>query len=54
MIWQKINYIHANPVRGGLVAGAEDWLWSSARWYAGFRPVKLEMDGDVLTELTRA
>jgi putative transposase len=48
-----IDYIHANPVRRGLVAAAEDWEWSSARWYAGLRPVKLEMDQDVLVELGR-
>jgi putative transposase len=48
-----IDYIHANPVRRGLVDRAEDWEWSSARWYAGLRPVKLEMDQGVLTELAR-
>jgi putative transposase len=48
-----IDYIHANPVRRGLVARAEDWEWSSARWYAGLRPVKLEMDESVLMELAR-
>jgi putative transposase len=48
-----IDYIHANPVRRGLVTRAEDWEWSSARWYAGLRPVKLEMDRDVLIELAR-
>ena len=26
-----VHYIHENPVRAGLVAKAEDWLWSSAR-----------------------
>jgi hypothetical protein len=46
-------YIHANPVRRGLVASAEDWEWSSARWYAGLRPVKLEMDDGVLADLAR-
>jgi len=25
-----IDYIHANPVKAGLVAGAEEWRWSSA------------------------
>ena len=39
-----IEYIHLNPVRRGLVERPEDWAWSSARWYAGFRPVPLEMD----------
>lgn len=32
---EKIGYIHANPVRRGLVERAEDWVWSSARDYAG-------------------
>jgi putative transposase len=41
---QMIDYIHANPVRRGLVARPEDWKWSSARWYAGIRPVPIEMD----------
>jgi len=31
MIWQKINYIHANPVRAGLVKSAKDYRWSSFR-----------------------
>jgi REP element-mobilizing transposase RayT len=26
MIWQKINYIHANPVKAGLVSSAKDLL----------------------------
>jgi len=44
---QMIDYIHANPVRRSLVAKPEDWIWSSARWYAGIRPVPLEMDRTV-------
>jgi putative transposase len=31
MIWQKINYIHANPVKAGLVGSAEEYPWSSFR-----------------------
>ncbi len=27
---QKINYIHANPVRRQYVKKPEDWMWSSA------------------------
>ena len=41
---KMIDYIHANPVRRGLVALAEEWEWSSARWYAGIRPVRIELD----------
>jgi putative transposase len=40
----EIKYFHANPVRRGLVAHPDDWEWSSARWYAGIRPVAIEMD----------
>ena len=32
---QKINYIHENPVRAGIVENASDYLYSSARDYAG-------------------
>jgi REP element-mobilizing transposase RayT len=28
---QKVNYIHVNPVRAGLVGRAVDYRWSSAR-----------------------
>ena len=31
----KVNYIHQNPVRAGLVDDAEDWDYSSARFYGG-------------------
>jgi len=34
MIEQRINYIYENPVKTGLVASAEDYLFSSARNYA--------------------
>jgi putative transposase len=32
---QKIDYIHDNPVRAGIVENAEDYLYSSARNYMG-------------------
>jgi hypothetical protein len=28
---QKVNYVHQNPVRAGLVSSAEDYRWSSVR-----------------------
>jgi putative transposase len=31
---EKVEYIHANPVRAELVAKPTDWRWSSARWWA--------------------
>jgi putative transposase len=30
---QKIDYIHLNPVRAGIVKTAEEWMYSSARAY---------------------
>ena len=30
---EKLDYMHLNPVRRGLVIRAVDWKWSSARWY---------------------
>ena len=32
---EKVEYIHLNPVRAGLVHQAEDWPWSSVREYSG-------------------
>ena len=32
---QKLNYIHNNPVRAGIVEKPEDYLYSSARNYMG-------------------
>ena len=31
----KLNYIHQNPVRAGIVADAEHYLYSSAMDYTG-------------------
>jgi putative transposase len=31
MLMQKVNYIHQNPVRAGLVERADDYRWSSVR-----------------------
>ena len=32
-IWQKLEYIHQNPVRAGLCITAKDYYWSSAMFY---------------------
>jgi putative transposase len=41
-----IDYIHLNPVRRGLVTRANDWKWSSCRWYLSDRR---EVDPDLPT-----
>ena len=43
MLRQKLDYIHYNPVRIGLVDRPEDWVYSSARDYLGQDGV-LEID----------
>jgi len=43
-IEQVIDYIHANPVRRGLVERPTDWLWSSAQAHAGDDDVPLKID----------
>jgi putative transposase len=32
-VWDKINYIHNNPVESGLVKQAHEWVYSSASNY---------------------
>ncbi len=43
-LYEKIDYCHHNPSRRGLVSDPLDWMWSSARWYAGLRDGTLEID----------
>lgn len=50
MFLEKMNYIHSNPVRAGLVQDAVDYRWSSARIWQR-RPLKNEplfTDGDLI------
>ena len=44
MIWQKINYIHANPVKAKLVKSSKDYYWSSfGAFYLGSeQPLKID------------
>ena len=39
-----VDYIHANPVRRGLVEQPADWEWSSAQFWEGCSDVPLRMD----------
>lgn len=34
VIWEKISYVHNNPVAAGLVYRAHDYVYSSASDYA--------------------
>jgi putative transposase len=43
-IWEKIDYIHNNPVKRKLCVAPQDWQWSSAAAYAGSRAGPLSID----------
>ena len=43
---QKLDYIHNNPVKAGVVQNPEDYLYSSARNYASLDSV---LDVDIIT-----
>jgi putative transposase len=45
---EKVNYIHLNPVRAGLVERAQEYRWSSARWWSATpeedEPLRIDRD----------
>ena len=41
---ETLDYMHFNPMRRGLVARPEDWLWSSFNSYGGSGAIALEVD----------
>jgi len=47
MIWQKVNYIHSNPIRAKLVVSTKDYRWSSFHSiYGGTDDPLLQTDKD--------
>jgi putative transposase len=51
--WEKLEYIHRNPVEAGLVKCPEEWKWSSCRHYVkreegpiAIDPVGFSSEGD--------
>jgi putative transposase len=48
IVYRQMEYFHANPVRRGLCARPEDWLWSSAADYAEIRIGPLTLDRESL------
>ncbi len=41
---EKLDYMHLNPVRAGLVEKAVDWAWSSARCFDGGKLVGVPLE----------
>ena len=52
-VYQQIEYLHNNPVRGGLCTQPADWLWSGAADYAGVRAGPLSIDHESLPVFAR-
>jgi putative transposase len=48
MLMQKVNYVHLNPVRAGLIETALDYRWSSARFWQRCErddePLRVDLD----------
>jgi len=48
MLMQRVHYTHQNPVRAGLVERAEDYFWSSWRYWnrktLEREPIKMDLD----------
>jgi putative transposase len=42
----KLEYMHANPIRRGLVETAEAWRWSSARFYLSGETGKVQIESE--------
>jgi putative transposase len=47
---EKLAYMHHNPVKRGLVERAEQWGWSSARYYAGDRSGVVKINEPIVLE----
>jgi putative transposase len=41
---EKLNYIHWNPMKRGLVDRPEDWRWSSYRYYQTGEPGRVTIE----------
>jgi putative transposase len=50
-VWEKIDYIHNNPVKRGLCERPEDWYWSSAVDFAGIQAGPVPLDWTHLPRL---
>ncbi|MEA3297228.1 MAG: hypothetical protein U9R56_05130, partial [candidate division Zixibacteria bacterium] len=45
-LMNTIDYIHNNPVRAGLVKSAEEWKWSSFRYWTNLGCGPIAIDGE--------
>ncbi len=50
-VYEKIEYVHANPVRRGLARTPADWPWSSCRAWQTGEEIPITIDRDSLPYL---
>ena len=48
-LFEKISYIHNNPVRRGLASAPVEWKWSSASWYIRERNMELAVNNCIFS-----
>lgn len=41
---EKLAYMHMNPVKRGLVARPDHWIWSSCQFYEGQKESRIRID----------
>jgi putative transposase len=46
--WEKIDYVHNNPVERELCATPLEWMWSSAGDHAGSRTGAIKIDFETI------
>ena len=54
LLLTMLDYLHANPIRRGLVKVAEDWPWSSAAWYMKGESGPCVVDAEILSASGRS
>lgn len=53
-LWDKLNYIHLNPIRAGFVEKAQDYIYSSASNYVnGKGLIKIEIADNPVVDVTK-
>jgi len=53
-LWDKLNYIHLNPIRAGLVEKAQDYIYSSASNYVNGKGLfEIELADNPVVDVTK-
>ena len=54
VMWDKLNYIHLNPIRAGIVEKAQHYIYSSASNYVNNKGLlNVELAGNPIIDVTK-